>query len=96
MRQKSSSGKWRSHQNVASGGKGSKGSGGKELMLSGEASSDFAAGQVYEFVSTTPVTCDVTSMFHLRQSIASCSAKSRHAFYQYFMLNYLYKRTNTS
>ena len=28
MRQKSSSGKWRSHQNVASGGKGSKGSGG--------------------------------------------------------------------
>ena len=66
------------------------------LILSGEASSDFAAGQVYEFVSTTPVTCDVTSMFHLRQSIASCSAKSRYAFYQYFMLNYLYKRTNTS
>ena len=32
MRQKSSSGKWRSHQNVASGGKGSKGSGGKELI----------------------------------------------------------------
>ena len=31
MRQKSSSGKWRSRQNVASGGKGSKGSGGKEL-----------------------------------------------------------------
>ena len=31
MRQKSSSGKWRSHQKVASGGKGSKGSGGKEL-----------------------------------------------------------------
>ena len=34
MRQKSSSGKWRSRQNVASGGKGSKGSGGKELKLS--------------------------------------------------------------
>ena len=31
MRQKSSSGKWRSRQNLASGGKGSKGSGGKEL-----------------------------------------------------------------
>ena len=36
MRQKSSSGKWRSRQNVASGGKGSKGSGGKELRQFGE------------------------------------------------------------
>ena len=44
------------------------------------ASSDFAAGQVCECISTAPVTYDLTSLFHLRQRIASCSAKSRYVF----------------
>ena len=58
-------------------------------MIFEEASSDFSAGQVYEHISITSVTCDVTSMFHLRQRIASCSAKSRYAFNHFIIILYV-------
>lgn len=54
------------------------------LISTTQASLDFAAVQVYdEYISTTPVTYDVTSVFHLRQRIASCSSKSRYALSYY-------------